>query len=412
MDARLEAAARALSVFDPLAALQDVALRSDPPGLAMRGIAMAQLGEFAMARRLLRRAAAAFAPGQRVARFRCVAAEAEVALACRDFEAARQGFERAATHLAALGDVENALFARLQLVRRLVWLGKLNDAARSLASLDLVGAPARIVAVAELVGADIGVRSVRPRIARLSLERARAAARVAAIPSLTAEVDHAVRMLDAPVARLRVSGAERFVDLDEAEAVLRSRAFVVDACRREVHAGGAVVSLVARPVLFSLVVALGEAAPGEATRELLVHRAFFARTVNDSLRARLRVEIGRLRRLLGAMADVQATTGGFTIVPLGAARGSRSRGVPVLLPPTPGDANALVALLGGGEAWSTSALAAALCRSQRAIQRALGALEAEGRVQAIGRGRARRWMAPGSSGFATTLLLAPTKSTG
>jgi hypothetical protein len=404
MDARLRAAARALSVFDPLEALQGVALRSDPPALAMRGIAMAQLGEFAVARRLLRRAATAFTSTDPVARARCMASEAEVALACRDLAAAQRGFTAAAAALEAGGDAENALFARLQLVRILVLLGKLDDASKSLASLALDGAAARTLAVAALVASDIAVRGVRPRAARRALARAEDAATLAAIPSLTEEVESARRTLEAPVARLCASGAERPVDLDDVEALFRSGDFLVDACRREVRDGVVVVSLAARPVLFALAVALGEAAPGEATRETLVRRAFFARAVSDSLRARLRVEVGRLRRLLGPLADIHATEGGFAMT------ARRETRILVLSPPTPGEANALVALLTGGEAWSTSALAAALGRSQRAVQRALATLEAEHRVQAVGRGRARRWIAPAPAGFATTLLLAPTRA--
>jgi hypothetical protein len=403
MDAALTAAARALSVFAPLDALKGIALRSDPPALAMRGIAMAQLGEYAVARKLLRRASNAFASVP-LARARCVAAEAEVALICRDLAAARRGFESAAVVLEAHGDVENALFARLQLVTRLVLIGRLEDAARSLEAIDVARAPARLVALKELVTADLAVRRVRPRLARRSLARADAAARQAGLVSLTREVERAQRNLDAPVARLCESGAERAVNLDEVSAVFRSREFVVDACRGRVRVGVVVVSLASRPVLLALVVALGEASPGEASREELVRRAFFAPRVSASMRARLRVEVGRLRALLGATADIRATPRGFALSPRDGSR------VLVLLPPT-GEANALVALLGGGEAWSTSALAAALGRSQRAVQRALTTLESEGRVQSTGRGRSRRWMAPAPTGFATTLLLAPTRST-
>ena len=198
MDARLRAAAHALSVFDPLEALQGVALRDDPPALAMRGIAMAQLGEFAIARRLLRRAATAFTSTAPVARARCMASEAEVALACRDLAAAQRGFTASAATLEAYGDGENALFARLQLVRILVLLGKLNDASKSLASLELEGAAARIVAVAALIASDIAVRGVHPRAARLALDRARDAATLAAIPSLTEEVESALDRALAP----------------------------------------------------------------------------------------------------------------------------------------------------------------------------------------------------------------------
>jgi hypothetical protein len=51
MDSLITAAARALAAGDPLGALKRVALREDAPALALRGIAMAQLGDLARARR-------------------------------------------------------------------------------------------------------------------------------------------------------------------------------------------------------------------------------------------------------------------------------------------------------------------------------------------------------------------------
>jgi hypothetical protein len=398
MDA-LGNAARALRGFDPLEALRHVALRSDPSALALRGIAMAQLGEFATARALLTRAAKAFGGGAPVARARCVVARAEIALACRDLGDAERDLDAAASVLEARGDVENALFARLQSVRRLVLLGELRAAERALAALELRRAPPLLVTVAELAAIDIAVRSVRARDARLAVERARAAARAAAVPSLTAEVEHAARTLDANVARLRVSGAETAVRLDQVEDVFRSRELVVDACRREVRSENVVVPLIARPVLLALAVTLAESSPAEATREALARRAFGARAVTESVRARLRVEIGRLRRVLGPLADVRATLLGFSLV---ARRGKR---VLVLLPPDPGESSAVLALLGGEPSWSTSGLARALGKSQRTVQRALGLLLSEGRVEAVGKGSARRWMAAAPTSFATTMLL-------
>ncbi|HEX4473582.1 MAG TPA: helix-turn-helix domain-containing protein, partial [Polyangiaceae bacterium] len=301
--------------------------------------------------------------------------------------------------LEARGDVENALFARLQSVRRLVLLGELRAAERALAALELRRAPPLLVTVAELAAIDIAVRSVRARDARLAVERARAAARAAAVPSLTAEVEHAARTLDANVARLRVSGAETAVRLDQVEDVFRSRELVVDACRREVRSENVVVPLIARPVLLALAVTLAESSPAEATREALARRTFGARAVTESVRARLRVEIGRLRRVLGPLADVRATLLGFSLV---ARRGKR---VLVLLPPDPGESSAVLALLGGEPSWSTSGLARALGKSQRTVQRALGLLLSEGRVEAVGKGSARRWMAAAPTSFATTMLL-------
>jgi hypothetical protein len=400
VDPVLDSAARALAAFDPLAALRGVALRDDPPALALRGVAMAQLGEFTRARKLLARAAREFGAADPAARGRCLAAEAEVALACRDLVVAGRGLETAAKLLEKSGDLENASFARLQLVRRMVLLGDLAGAETALRALNLRGAPPRMKAIAALAEGDIAVRRFRAKDARRAVERAASAARLAQIPSLFAEVERAAVDLRAKVARLVVSGTERALVLTDIEALADSRELVVDACRREVRVGKTVIPLAKRPVLFALARALGEAAPSEASRETLVRQAFGGRTVNESLRARLRVEVGRLRRAISAAAHVRATKSGFAMV---SRHGSR---VLVLLPPEPGEASALLALLAGGESWSTSALAAALGASQRTVQRALGVLLTAGRVHALGAGRSRRWVAPPPAGFATTLLLA------
>jgi DNA-binding transcriptional MocR family regulator len=47
----------------------------------------------------------------------------------------------------------------------------------------------------------------------------------------------------------------------------------------------------------------------------------------------------------------------------------------------------------------------ALGVSQRTVQRALAALEAEARVRSVGQARALRWLAPPLAGFTTILLL-------
>jgi hypothetical protein len=250
------------------------------------------------------------------------------------------------------------------------------------------------------VEADIAIRSFRSAAARTALKRARKAARAAKIPSLLLDVERAERDLGASVARLIAPEGERTITLVDLEELLRSQVLLVDACRREIRSGAAVVSLTSRPVLFTLARSLAEAAPNAATRAELIHAAFGGKTASESLRARLRVELGRLRRVLSELADIRATDEGFLIVP------RNGDAIRVLLPPDAGDASALVGLLGGGESWSTSALAEAVGQSQRTVQRALGTLLEQGRVHAIGRGRARRWVAPPPSGFATTLLLA------
>jgi tetratricopeptide (TPR) repeat protein len=406
MDSAIGTAARALSVADPLTALKLVALRSDPAALALRGIAMAQLGDYAVARKLLARAARALERSDPRARARCLAALGEVALARRDLREAGRALDAALRELEAHGDRLNAAFVRLQRVRQLVLTGAIEDAAAMHRALELAKAPPRLRALADLVGADIAIRRLEPREARALLARARRAARAAAIPVLSDEVERAARELDAPVARVVHMGAERLARLDEVEAILRSKALVVDACRRTIRRGDVIVPLVTRPVLLALAVALARAAPGDASRAALAQAAFGGQRVTDSVRARLRVEIGRLRRALDGLAVVEATEQGFALRP------SSSAGVTVVLPPADGEASALLALLRGGESWSTSALATATGTSQRTVQRALLGLRDEGQIEGIGGGRSQRWVARPPEGFATTLLLVMRGTTG
>lgn len=399
MDSAVSTAARALSVGDPLQALKYVGLRSDPPALALRGIALAQLGEWAKALVLLRRAAKGFGDAEPVARARTVLAAAEVALALRDLRGAARGLDDAIRLLGRRGDLINAAFARLLQVRRLVLLGDVEAAEQALGKLRLTQAPARLVALAKLLEADIASKRVHARVAERALRAAARAATASRVPALLAEIETAQQRLAAPVARLLRRGTESLVSLAELEQLLGSGELVIDACRREVRQGARVVSFVTRPILLELLVALGEAAPGEAPRDALIARVFGARRANESHRVRLRVEVGRLRKLLLRFAELRATEGGFVLVP-------RAGQAPLLLlPPEGSEASALWALLRGGEAWATSSLASALGKSQRAVQRALGELESEGKVRASGDGRARRWIAAPSAGFATPLLL-------
>jgi hypothetical protein len=399
MDSMITAAGRALAAGDPLGALKRVALRDDPPALALRGIAMAQLDDLVRAKTLLRRAARAFGPREAVARARCVVAQAEVALASRDLGWPAKTLETARATLEEHGDRVNAAQARYLVVRRLLLIGRVGEAERTLARLDPAPFPPALKAVHELVVAGIALRRLRTKVARAALARAERAAREAGIPALAAEVESAGLVLNRPAARRIAGGEERLLRLDEVEAVLASPAFVVDACRHVVHAAGAVVSLARRPVLFALARALGEGWPGDVARDALIARAFGSRFTDESHRARLRVEIGRLRGLLRRRADVGATKRGFALTP------RRSREVVVLAPPVEGDDAAVLAFLADGEPWSSSALALALGSSQRTVQRALDSLAGAGKVQSIGRARARRWMTAPLPGFTTTLLL-------
>jgi hypothetical protein len=399
MDSLITAAARALAAGDALGALKRVALRDDPPALALRGIAMAQLGDHPRARELLRRAARRFGAHEALPRARCVVAEAEVALAMRDLGGSTRALTDAATTLDTHADHANAQQARLIAARRWLLIGRLDEAADAMALIDARGLSPSLSAVAELIGAELALRALRVREARASLQRAEAAAKRSGVPALQAEVAQALALLAQPAARCGVNGGEQALTLDEVAALLATDALVVDACRHGVGSGSAWVSLARRPLLFALARALAQAWPGDVDRETLIADAFRTRRPDETHRARLRVDIGRLRALVKNLARVEATERGFTMRPLD------GRNVVVLKPPIDGDQASLLALLSDGAAWSTSALALALDASQRTVQRALAELEAQGRVRAIGQARARRWLAPPLAGFTTILLL-------
>lgn len=399
MDSLITAAGRALAAGDPLGALNRVALRDDAPALALRGIAMAQLGDLARAKDLLRRAARGFGPREAVARARCIVAQAEIALALRDLGWPAKTLDAARSALEAHGDPLNGAHARYLEIRRLVLLGRLDEAERRLSELDPAPFPPALRTAHELVATGIAMRRLRVKEARAALGRAESAARIAGIPALTAEVESAARLLDAPAARLIARGEERPLLLDEVEALQGSKALVVDACRHVVRDPRGTVSLATRPVLFALARALAEAWPADVPRDALVAKTFGGKQADESHRARLRVEIGRLRSLLRSLAGVSATKRGFALAP------RQADEVLVLARPIEERHAAMLAFLADGEAWSSSALALALDISQRSVQRALDSLALAGKVQSFGQGRARRWLTPPLPGFATTLLL-------
>jgi len=399
MDSLITAAARALAVGDPLGALKRVALRDDASALALRGIAMAQLGDFVRARTLLRSATRAFGPKEAVSRARCIVAEAEIALVSRDLSWPANVLDGARATLEAHGDQLNAAHARYLEVRRLLLMGRLDEAERTLAELDPLPLPAALRTARELLVAGIAIRRLQTKVARAALARAESSARNAGIPALTAEVESASLDLNTPAARLIADGRERLLVLEEVETLLTSKALVVDAFRHAVRQARTVVSLAKRPVLFALARALSEAWPGDVSRDVLVARAFGGKLADESHRGRLRVEVGRLRTMLPALAGVSATKRGFALEP------RRAREVVVLARLVEEEHGAVLAFLADGESWSSSALALALGASQRTVQRALDSLAETGKVQWFGRGRARRWMTPPVPGFTTTLLL-------
>ncbi|MFZ3361140.1 MAG: helix-turn-helix domain-containing protein, partial [Xanthobacteraceae bacterium] len=293
----------------------------------------------------------------------------------------------------------NAAHARHLEIRRFLLIGRLDEAERALAKFDAAPLPPALRAAHELVVAGVAMRRLRIKTARTALVEAERAAHRAGIPALMAEVESTALVLNTPAARLIAPGEERLLLLEEVEALLASGALVVDACRHVVRDAEAVVSLATRPVLFALVRALGEAWPADVSRSTLLARTFKAKHADESHRARLRVEVGRLRFKLRNLADVSATTLGFTLAP------RRARRIVVIAPPVDDQHASVLAFLADGESWSSSALSLALGASARTVQRALDALAATGKVQSYGRGRARRWITRAVPGFTTTLLL-------
>jgi hypothetical protein len=350
MDSLITAAARALTAGDALGALKRVALRDDAPALALRGIAMAQLGDLDRAKILLRRAARAFGPREAVARARCVVAEAEIALVSRDLGFPAKTLDAARATLEQQGDRLNAAHARYLEIRRLVLIGRLDEAERKLADLDPAPLPPAPRAAHELVVAGIAMRRVRAKAAHAALVRAERSAREARVPALIAEVESASKILKTPAARLIGRGSEKLVVLDDVETLFESNALIVDACCHAVRVGGTVVSLSTHPVLLALARALGEAWPGDVPRSSLIASAFRARFTDESHRARLRVEIGRLRKKLRLLADVNATEQGFALVP------RRVRDVVVLARPVEEKHADVLAFLTDGESWSARRL--------------------------------------------------------
>ena len=399
MDPLIAAAARALAAGDPLSALKRVALRDDARALALRGIAMAQLGDFPRAKALLRTAARAFPPDEATARARCVVAEAEVALVSRDLGGSTKALGAARVTLEAQGDRANGAHAGYLEARLLLLIGRLDDAERTLGGLDVDALPQTSRPGYWLVAAGIAMRRIRAEPARAALDRARHAARETAIPALLAEVARASRAFDAPAAQLIAVDGEQPLGLAEVEALITSDSLVIDACRRIVRSGTTVVALAGRPVLFKLARALAEAWPDDVAREALIARAFRARGADDAYRARLRVEIGRLRAALRPLAGLSATNRGFLLKP------HHAQAVAGLTPPVEASHPEVLALLADGEAWSSSALAVALGVSARTVQRALAALAKAGTAECFGRGRSCHWMAPKVPGFPSSLLL-------
>jgi hypothetical protein len=319
VDSSITAAGRALRAGDPLGALKRVALRDDPPALALRGIARAQLGDLGRARQLLRRAARGFGPRATVERARCLTAEAEVALAARDLAWPVRALAEALRTFAAHGDRENQRHARLLQIRRLLLLGRIDEAEGACAALALDHGPARLAAVAGLVTFEIAIRRGRAEPARAALARATSVgSRRHKRAQRGGRAGRPALVL--PAARLVVGHEARPLMLAEVEAVLASPDLVVDGCRRAARRGERFVRLARRPVLFALLRRLAETWPGEAAATTS-SRARSARTIRTRPTApACGSRCGRLRGELAPLAEIRATPGGFLLVPRGAGR--------------------------------------------------------------------------------------------
>lgn len=235
---------------------------------------MAQLGDFVRAKALLKNAARAFGPKEAVARARCIVAEAEIALVSRDLTWPTKALDTARATLELHGDRVNATHARNLEIRRLLLIGRLDEAERMLAGIDFTPLPPASRAAHELTVAGIAIRRLKTKAARAALARAAHAAREADIPALTAEVGSATLVMNTPAARLIARGEERPLLLEEVEALLASGALVVDACRNVVRDEKQAISLATRPVLFALLRALAEAWPSDVERSTLLARAW------------------------------------------------------------------------------------------------------------------------------------------
>ncbi|WP_134681566.1 helix-turn-helix domain-containing protein [Paracoccus ravus] len=398
MEEVIAAASRALATGAALGALKRVALRSDPAALALRGIAMARLGDLDRARDLLRGASRGFGPAEPLAVARCNLAGAEIALVTRHLTGLPASLAAAKRVLTACGDRANAAHASCLQARLALLMGEVDAAEDALAAIDLGDMPALSLPGYWLVRAGIAMRRIQSQPALEAVRHARNAPATGAVPALEMEVLLAERAIQQPFARRIEKSGQRLMRLAEIEALIASDLFILDAFRNRLRQSGQVVSLAARPVLFGLARCLAEAWPDDVARQDLLARVFRARQADESHRARLRVEIARLRKLIAPFAEVSATSGGFILQPHG--------GPPTILAPlVEGPQGQMLALLADGEAWSSSGLALALGVSPRTVQRGLEALYRAEKVEWFGHGRARRWIIKGVPGFPTGMLL-------
>jgi tetratricopeptide (TPR) repeat protein/DNA-binding transcriptional ArsR family regulator len=404
-----EAAAQALARGDALRALGSVGRAEDALGLTLRGIAYAQLGDLERARTSLERATKL--TKSPLGRARIQAALTEIAMSDGDPARAARAARASADELARLGDARNAAMQRLVVARAEVLLGRLAEA-RHVVSEVLAAPPASsvspplppdVLAVAWLAKAEIAVRAVAATEAREALKHARAAMAGAPNELLARALVALEAELSKPVARLEREGVIRNADLYAIEAASTGALLLVDACRRIVIGGRASVPLARRPVLFALLLVLARALPRDVARDELAARAFDVPRVNASHRSRLRVEIGRLRKLLAGIAEPVATADGYKL--------ASSREVITLLPPSEDDDARIAILMSDGAAWSAQALAEHAGVSKRTVQRALAALVDAGGTTRSSHGKEVRYTRAGPPIAARMLLLGLVPST-
>jgi len=292
----------------------------------------------------------------------------------------------------------NAAMQRLVLARAEVLLGRLGEARRVVEEVLATELAPDLRAVASLAQAEIAIRSLAATDARGALARARRSLEGAPNHLLARALVAIEQELSLPIARTLRGGVLRDADLFAIEDASRGEVLLVDACRRLAIAGRVTIPLARRSVLFALLLVLGRAWPASVPRDELAARAFDAHRVNASHRARLRVEIGRLRKLMdGLAAEPVATADGYVL--------SSKRDVVVLLPPSEDEVARIALLLGDGASWSAQGLAEHAGVSKSTAQRALGALVESGGAIRTGTGKDVRYTRPGTPIASRMLLL-------
>lgn len=389
-------AGRALASGDPLRALGILGLEESAASLTLRGIAYAQLGDLELALESLERALVLRGDPLTYARAR--AALVEVLLGMGEAAKAAKAARAASEELAALGDIRNAAMQWLVLARAEVLLGRIHEARHLVEELVASNLPDDVRAVAWLAKAEIAIRAVSASGAREAITQARTWLRHAPNALLARTLVAIEEELSRPIARIVREKTVREADLEGVEEASRGEVLLVDACRLLAIGGRCIVPLARRPVLFAILLELAREWPVVVPRDELAKRVFDLRRVNDSHRARLRVELGRFRKLVASLGiDAVAGQGGYVL--------STKREVVLLLPPSDDDDARIALLLGDGAAWTARAIAEHAGISRRTAQRALATLVERGAAVRTGQGKDVRYTRPGTPIASRMLLL-------